>query len=228
MPRGTAIQISYETLGALALLIGASLLFFYFPGIDLWAARQLYLGNSKFILSDSYLAWFFHNPVDVGLKIGFFLGLIVYLLICIFKIKIPSEMHKKLIFIFSTVFIAELLIVNFVLKNHWGRARPVHLPEFGGQTGLHFTPAWQLAHECVDNCSFSSGHAGIAACLGLLAVLLPQSWRRPYLVLVVIFTVVVGFMRMARGAHFLSDVVISPLIVLVTAMIVKDALKLKV
>jgi lipid A 4'-phosphatase len=222
-----SVQISYHTLWAVVLLAAVSAVFYYFPGIDLWAARKLYVGQGKFLLSDSWLAWIFHSPVDMILKIGFLFGLIVYLIILIFKIKISKDFHKKLIFIFTSAFVSELFIINFILKNHWGRARPVHLPEFGGGFGAHLTPAWQFSHECLQNCSFSSGHAGIAACLGLLAVLLPVRLRPVYLALVVVFTGVVGFMRMARGAHFLSDVVISPLIVLATAMVVKDVLRLK-
>jgi len=111
------------------------------------------------------------------------------------------------------------------LKNHWGRARPHQLIEFGGNA--HFTPAWERVHECLSNCSFTSGHAGMAACLGLLVVLLPPRWRAPYLVFAVAFTTLAGFVRMAHGAHFFSDVVLSPLIVFATAMIVKDVLRLR-
>jgi len=221
-------QISVWTIGAIALLTAASLLFYYFPQIDLFSARELYLSGGKFLLSDSKLAAFFHGPLDTVLKFGFLIGLVVYLVICALRIKIPAELHKKFIFLFGTAFIAELIIINWVLKNHWGRPRPVQVDQFGGSIATHFEPAGRISHECIQNCSFSSGHAGIAACVGLLAIFLPPRWRSLYLVLTVGFVAVVGFMRMARGAHFLSDVTISPLIVLATAMVVKDLLRLKI
>jgi len=220
-------QISAWTVGAITLLAAASLGFYYIPQIDLFLARELYLGNGKFLLSDSKLAAIFHGPVDMVLKFGFLIALVGYLIICALRIKIPSELHKKLIFLFGTAFIAELIIINWILKNHWGRPRPVQVDQFGGSIVTHFEPAGRISHECIQNCSFSSGHAGIAACVGLLAIFLPPRWRPLFLGLTVIFVVVVGFMRMARGAHFLSDVTISPLIVLATAMVVKDLLRLK-
>jgi len=220
-------QISVWTIGAVVLLTAAILFFYYYPQIDLFFARELYIGNGKFLLSDSKLAAFFHGPLDMMLKFGFLTALVGYLVICALHIKISSELHKKLIFIFSTAFLSELIIINWVLKNHWGRPRPVQVDQFGGSIATHFEPAGRISHECIQNCSFSSGHAGIAACVGLLAIFLPPRWRPSFLILTIIFVAVVGFMRMARGAHFLSDVTISPLIVLATAMVVKDLLRLK-
>jgi len=227
MKKEFTLRISMATVLSLIALAAVSFAFYRFPGLDEFLARQLYLGHGKFLLSDSKLAEFFHGPVDMVLKLGFLVSFVVYLGLCAVRFKIAPELHRKLIFVFSTVFISELVIVNWLLKNHWGRARPVQLGEFGSNTGAHFTPAWQKVHECMTNCSFSSGHAGIAACVGLLAVFLPPRWRPLYLVLTLIFVVVVDFMRMARGAHYLSDVVVSPLIVLATAMVVKDLLRLR-
>jgi membrane-associated PAP2 superfamily phosphatase len=47
------------------------------------------------------------------------------------------------------------------------------------------------------------------------------------LAVAVVFTALAAFTRMAHGAHFLSDVVISALIVWATAMVIRDLLKLK-
>ena len=43
-------------------------------------------------------------------------------------------------------------VVNEALKNHWGRARPEQVSDFGG--AQRFTPALQPADQCVKNCSF--------------------------------------------------------------------------
>lgn len=219
------VFISKDSILALGLLLAASLFFYHFPQIDLFFARELYLGKGKFMLSNSKLSDFFHKPVDQFLKYLFLGGLLIYLLICVFRIKLPQWLHEKLNFVFATTFIAQLLIINWGLKEFWGRARPSQLAEFGGHA--HFTPAWQMAQECASNCAFTSGHAGMAACVALLAVFFPPRWRGFWLVFSVFFYATASFMRMARGAHFLSDVTISGLIVLAVAMLVKDVLRLK-
>lgn len=223
--RFSGLYLSASTLAAFAGLIAVSLVFVQFPELDLWAARALYVGNGKFLLSDSGLSGFFHKPVDAFLKYSFSIGLLAYLLISAIKLKLPEGWHARLNFVFLTVFIAEVLIINGGLKAFWGRARPVQIVEFGGNA--QFSAAWQMVKECVKNCSFTSGHAGMAACVGLLAVLFPTRLRKPWLVISILFTATAGFMRMARGAHFLSDVMISPLIILATAMVMRDVLRLR-
>ena len=225
--RGVAIQVSYATLASLGLLLGVSLLFYYFPQLDLWPAHELYVGNGKFYWSLNNLSHVIDGPVDLFLKFGFLVSFVCYLAICAFKLKLPQQLHQKLIFLYTTILCAELLIINFILKNHWGRARPHQLAEFLGPEKSHFTNAWQYSHECIQNCSFTSGHAGMAACTALLAVFLPKAWRPVYLAIAVAFTVLAAFTRMAHGAHFLSDVIISPLIIWATAMMVKDTMQLK-
>ena len=49
------------------------------------------------------------------------------------------------------------LIVNNVLKDHWDRARPREIAEFGGDKA--FTPPLVIADQCERNCSFVSGEA---------------------------------------------------------------------
>ncbi|HRJ13162.1 MAG TPA: phosphatase PAP2 family protein, partial [Alphaproteobacteria bacterium] len=193
--------------------------------IDLWAANVLYLGKGQFLLSNSELSRFFHKPVDMTLKYGFIGALVIYLGLLAAQVRIPETIKSRLNFVFITVFTSVLMIINVLFKEFWGRARPSQITEFGGKAD--FTAAWQVTNQCQSNCAFTSGHAGIAACLALLAVFLPAKYRMPYLIFAVIFYAVASFMRMARGAHFLSDVTISGFVVLVVAMLVKDILRLR-
>lgn len=126
----------------------------------------------------------------------------------------------KLIVLFSSIILSEIVIINMILKDFWGRARPSQILEFGGTA--QFTRAWEMADQCNQNCSFVSGHAGMAACTALLAILLPPKFRPPYLCAAILFTAAAGFMRMGLGAHFLSDVLIAPLIVWFTALLMRD------
>jgi lipid A 4'-phosphatase len=101
------------------------------------------------------------------------------------------------------------LLVNQVLKEHWGRARPAQIGAFGGVRP--FTPAFVYTGR--QGGSFSSGHVAAAAYLIALAHLL-RGPRSGWLLLAAVYTALVGFARMAAGGHFLSDVVTSVFLVL--------------
>ncbi|WAP70741.1 glycosyltransferase [Jiella pelagia] len=106
------------------------------------------------------------------------------------------------------------LIVNAILKNTIGRARPRNLAEFGGD--LDFTPVWQLGGQCVRNCSFSSGEAAAAAAVLALVFVIPRQDRLPLGLGLLAVAAMVSAARIAAGGHFLSDVLISWIIVLAT------------
>jgi lipid A 4'-phosphatase len=119
------------------------------------------------------------------------------------------------------------LVVNTVLKDHWGRARPAQVTQFGGTA--EFTPAPLPARQCARNCSFPAGHPAIGFYLGAFALLAHERRRRRSLAATaVVAGAAMGLARMAQGGHFLSDVVFSGLIVVTTnwllyqAIIVKD------
>jgi lipid A 4'-phosphatase len=224
MSGGVSIRLSGLTLWLWAALLAASLLFYHFPEIDLFFARLLYLGDGKFLLDGTAFGQFLHGPLDRAMKWGLIVSFVAYLLICALKVKLPESLHKKLIFLYSSVLISVVGIINLGLKEFWGRARPNDLAEFGGKA--EFSPAWAMVRQCAENCSFTSGHAGMGASLALLAVFVPPQWRKYYLIFSLLFAAMVAFGRMGRGAHFLSDVVISCLIVWAVALLARDILKL--
>jgi lipid A 4'-phosphatase len=96
------------------------------------------------------------------------------------------------------------LLVNGILKEEWGRARPAQIVEFGRDR--QFTPALMPSRECPHNCSFVSGEASLGfsfMALGWIA----EGWLRPALLGFGLgLGVAIGLMRMAQGGHFLSDV----------------------
>jgi lipid A 4'-phosphatase len=104
------------------------------------------------------------------------------------------------------------LLVNTLLKDHWGRARPHQIVEFGG--GAHFSPALLLSDQCARNCSFPSGHAALAFWLVAFASLVPGRWRTITVLIALTIGVLVGLMRIAQGGHFLSDVIAAAILVL--------------
>ena len=102
------------------------------------------------------------------------------------------------------------LIVNVILKENFGRARPAQTKFFGGNK--EFTPAWHISKQCRHNCSFSSGHAAQAFHFSILGYFVRR--RRSTYLAGIAFGALVGFARIAQGGHFLSDVFFSALIVL--------------
>ena len=115
------------------------------------------------------------------------------------------------------------LLVNGILKNYWGRARPQSVHEFGGTA--EFTPPVLPADQCARNCSFVSGEAAGAVTVALVAWLviaprLARRWRAPFALALAAYALWGGLMRVMAGRHFLSDILFAAdlMIVLVLSL----------
>jgi len=118
---------------------------------------------------------------------------------------------KALLFLVAAMALGPGLLANTVLKDHWGRARPSQIEEFGG--ARQFTPAPLPAAQCERNCSFVSGHAALGFSLVAFAFLLPPGRDRTTAIAAALgFGALVGLGRMAAGRHFLSDVAFAGLL----------------
>jgi lipid A 4'-phosphatase len=94
--------------------------------------------------------------------------------------------------------------VNTILKDYCGRARPFQVSEFGGRR--HFTPAFVITDQCKTNCSFVSGDASLGY-FGLAFFFVTRRRRVVIASAAVLAGTLIGLVRMAQGAHFLSDVI---------------------
>lgn len=105
------------------------------------------------------------------------------------------------------------VLVNSVLKDNWGRARPLQVTVFGGEKT--FTPALLPSDQCAKNCSFVSGHAATGFAFVSIAFVTthPARWLATGVLMGALF----GLGRIAQGGHFLSDVVFAFVFVHVTA-----------
>jgi membrane-associated PAP2 superfamily phosphatase len=131
---------------------------------------------------------------------------------------------RATLFVLATFALGPGLIVNGILKEHWGRARPKTLTEFGGDAT--FSPVWWISDQCARNCSFVSGEAAGAFCLVALVFLVRKERQPAMAIFTLSFAAVVSLTRIAVGAHFLSDVLIAWLLTL-GVMIALDRLILK-
>lgn len=121
---------------------------------------------------------------------------------------LPAPDGRRLALLLTLLVLVPGLLVNAILKEHWGRPRPVQVQEFGGSRPMvaAFVPSrW-------GGGSFSSGHAAAAAWLVAVAVLL-RGRRSPWVLVALAYAGLVGLARVAAGGHFPSDVLISFLLV---------------
>jgi membrane-associated PAP2 superfamily phosphatase len=109
------------------------------------------------------------------------------------------------------------LLANMVLKEHWGRPRPIDVAEFGGDE--HFRPWWDPRGDCAKNCSFIAGEPSGAFWTIAPAAMAPPQWRIMAYGAAVVFGSAVGVLRMAAGAHFFTDVVFAGVLAFVVIWI---------
>lgn len=210
---GAAVEAVAKTATARPAAIAAgatvllSALFVAAPGLDLAVSAAFHDPEHGF--------WAKSDPAltalrSVGLVAGKALAIaLVLALACPFlfagrRLLMPA---RSAAWLAATLLLGSGLLVNLVLKDHWGRARPAAVAEFGG-TAV-FTPAWAVSDACSRNCSFVSGEASSAVVFALLAVLIWSTGRRGLSAGLVVFAAALSLNRIAMGGHFLSDVLLA-------------------
>lgn len=132
-------------------------------------------------------------------------------------LKFGSRQSLQAGAVFWSYVLAVGLLVNGVLKEFWGRPRPIQTDMFGGT--FPFVPAGEISAYCQGNCSFVSGEAAASAWLICLVTLLPRQYAdvKPLAyAAAVLVTLTTAVLRMSFGAHYLSDVVIPTIATLLT------------
>ncbi|MGE5817694.1 MAG: phosphatase PAP2 family protein, partial [Deltaproteobacteria bacterium] len=212
----TGMQRYFLLFLTLSALLG--MLFFFVPVIDLWTAAKFYDQHRGFIIS---------NPTSSSVLPFLPWLTIVFVIACclIFAVNTIRQYflgkgvplvasNRVIIFLLFTLAIGPGLIVNTVLKDHWGRARPIHVTEFGGNR--KFTAAFVVSDQCKTNCSFVSGDASLGY-FGLAFFFVARRRRNFIAGAAVLAGTLFGLVRMAQGAHFLSDVIFSGVFTFLTA-----------
>lgn len=134
------------------------------------------------------------------------LGALGVLIASIWRSNLAARRRVAVFFVLVMV-IAPGLVVNSVFKKNWGRPRPLDVVEFGGDR--EFLHVWEKGVAGQGN-SFASGHAATAFYLFIPWFLARRTGCRRamvWLFLGLAYGTLMGFARMAQGAHFLSDVV---------------------
>jgi lipid A 4'-phosphatase len=202
-------------------LIGALLV--AFPQVDLAVSgfffddtRGFYLGNQPLVRFVYDLVPWFSRAVIAGLLLFLLAAWTIRR-----KHKFFLRQRRTALYLLLVAIVGPLLLVNGVFKDHWGRARPAQVIEFGGTK--QFTRAALPTNQCEKNCSFVSGHASAGFYFLALAFVLPRR-RALWLALGTGLGLGIGFVRIVQGGHFFSDVIFCGIVVYLTARALHTAM----
>lgn len=189
----------------------ASAVLLKFPAIDIYLAGMFFDG--RFYMRRQWWEQALHQGVGVFLCASMAGVVAVYAFNRVAKAQLWGIDGPKVLYLVLVLALGAGLLVNTTLKDNFGRARPRDVQQFGGPK--QFTPAFVMADQCATNCSFSSGDAAGAFFSMSLAMVFGR--RRVLFITGLAFGVAVSISRMAAGAHFFSDILVSFFVMLITA-----------
>ena len=200
--------------GIAALTTAISLLGF---NVDLFIASLFYDPATKDFLAgkNSHYALLRDHGAIAMLTCAAFVGLAVRTSP---RWRLPNVPGRAAMFLTLSLLLGPGLLVNVILKDHWGRPRPGSVVELGGTQ--NYVQWWNWRGTCPANCSFASGEAAAAAWMFGPAMLAPPHWRAAAMAGAAAFTVAMSVLRVAAGGHFLTDVVFGALLALVALLAV--------
>jgi lipid A 4'-phosphatase len=194
--RGALIAI------AIAALVG--LVFGFFPQLDLEISAAFFDPVPE--------KWLLHWPLDWWLRraASWLIALIAAPAIVALVLKLIMPHRPMLVparaalLMIVTLALGPGLVANVILKDNWGRPRPVGVTQFGGKE--QFQPWWDPRGSCDKNCSFVAGEPSGAFWTLAPAALMPPAWRTAAYGFALVFGAAISLVRIAGGGHFFSDV----------------------
>lgn len=183
--------------------LSSSALLVAFPGIDIAISRLFFDGES--FPQNQWWQQALHDGLNYFLCFSLAIVAAIYAYNRLARQHLGGVTGRKLLFLVLALIVGGGLIVNAGLKNHFGRARPRDVIEFNGPKT--FTPAFVFSRECRTNCSFSSGDA--AGGFFSISLAMAFSRRRRWWVVALAAGTIPSIGRIASGAHFFSDTVVS-------------------
>lgn len=202
-----------------------SAIFLLFPEIDLAVSGWFHVAGAGFpaessqVLRDLRALGMFTTRAIIG----------VFIAVLVLKLAAPHHRTlipaRALLFLASTQALGPGLLVNGLLKEFWGRARPRQTDLFGGD--LAFSPPWAIVDQCQSNCSFVSGESASSFWLLAFAFVVPSGWRRPVALAALVWAAVMSLNRVAFGGHYLSDALLAWCLVLLVLLVMRQLVLLR-
>jgi lipid A 4'-phosphatase len=206
----------------LALAVIVPLLLVVFPGIDLAVSAWFFRAGEGFYLDKHAALVAFHKSIYYGARV-FVIAVAAAIVMALLRrkkfLRLPA---KAWIFLMLGFWIGPALIANGIFKDHWDRARPREIVEFGGTAS--FSPALMMSDQCERNCSFVAGDPSLAFYLTAFAYVVGLTGSRRVFWGFFAFGALAGAMRIMMGGHFLSDVVFAALFMLLAGAILHAAM----
>jgi lipid A 4'-phosphatase len=200
----------------LAALIGLAFVttpVFWLTNLDWQAAALFYRpehGGGDWPLQNWWLWRFLYNygPLLTYLVLA---GALLIVL-CGYGLPELARWRRPALYVLMVIALGPGLVINVVFKDHWGRPRPVHVGEFGGQYA--YVPPLQRVNT--PQKSFPCGHCTIGYMFFAL-YFLSRKRKAFYFILTLTLALMIAIARMSAGGHFISDVLWSGYLVFLVA-----------
>lgn len=184
------------------LVIGTWLIRNYFW--DLKLSGLFYLGNNNW--------WGMHNALCTFMyRYGTIPALVLsiaalgFFIVSFFAYNF-YKWRRICLFLILVMLLGPGLLVNGVLKEYWGRPRPRNIIPFGGKYVYEKPLEIDLSSP---GSSFPSGHSAMGFYFFTLYFLVRgkrKKWTALAFIIALLYGFFMGFVRIAQGGHFLSDI----------------------
>ena len=219
------MKIKFYIFVSLYLLVLFIYLYSLYPNIDILTSSFFFNNESGFFLKNIFLAKLFYYlvPIFLCLSLAYIFVHLLYIYFkpkFLFKIKDIFQLSKRdLVFILSCIILIPGILVNGILKEYSGRARPSQIKEFSGPK--NFSMPFIISDQCNSNCSFVAGHPSMAfTSLSIALVIRKNKIKRKAIIISLLFGFFSGLFRIIQGGHFFSDVISSTFITCLSILLI--------
>ncbi|MCG6859267.1 MAG: phosphatase PAP2 family protein [Salaquimonas sp.] len=187
---------------AFVLGLATAIVFTAWPQFDI-AVSRLFFSGDVFPMTQEWF-WRFLRTVFLN---GFTAWYILITVGCVVTFKQQPALlgfdFRKWLYLAICSIGGPLLLVNIILKDHWGRWRPREIIQLGGED-LHTTPL-DWSGTCIDNCSFVSGEVASMVMAFIALAFVTTAWRPIFYALAIFMGLLEALIRVGQGGHFISD-----------------------
>lgn len=187
------------------------------PILDMDITRYFYQ-NSKSFKSNGFYDFMYDYGV-IPAHVTALAAFLVLVLSCFLNFLKPWRASALVLVL--TMIIGAGIITHAILKDHWGRPRPKQVQEFGGSQVFRPYYSPNIFHQPEPSKSFSCGHCSMGFYFFALAIVgrrLNRLWLFWLgMLLALTLGVLLSLTRIAQGGHFLSDTLMTALIMWLTA-----------